>query len=101
MAEEAKSRESATEAKAEEPNTSKTAAPSSPPPSSSSLHESLNEKEERLPKPDGAPITPQKSIEQEYPPMRKVLVIMFALYLSFFLVALVRTAPFLLTPTEH
>ena len=60
----------------------------SPSPSS---HDSASEHEEtKPPLEDGAALRKLDSnAEPEFPPMRKVVVIMIALYLSFFLVALV------------
>ena len=52
---------------------------------------------EKAPQPDGPPPAIDPNAEPEFPSMRKVLVIMAALYMSFFLVALVHPPPSPLT----
>lgn len=56
-------------------------------------HGSLSDIKGKLP-PEGAALqTIDSNAEPEYPPMGKVVVIMAALYMSVFLVALVRSIP--------
>lgn len=59
--------------------------------SSHSDHDSMSDNEAKAPKDGAALRAVDSNAEPDYPPMRKVAVIMAALYMSFFLVALVRT----------
>ena len=58
-------------------------------PTTPSDHDSASDVEEKPPQDGAALRAVDSNAEIKYPPMRKVVVIMLALYMSFFLVALV------------